>query len=194
MRQSVPCYVLLALASDTMKQHVTVLLEKLSQELPGILWTMPPEQLHITIYSIIEPKEYAEEKEVLFADHESRYVAMYDHILTHTPALTVTFDCIEASRDAIIIRASNSKALNALRSTLTATIELPSETRTPPDITHSSIARYTRRVDLNTVQKIVERHAVSFDEMIADLSLMKIDILPLEHYRALHHYSLQQDS
>lgn len=183
-------YALLAFLSDNARNQVAALLQELSAALPGVLWTMPPEQLHITLCEIVQPKEYSRDKDSLFASFQKKYQNTLVQILSDTPKLTVTFDTIEARPQAIIIKATNSSSLNSIRAKLTARMRLPDETRTPPDITHSSIARYLKEMDLEKVQGVVAAHTMNLREEITEFKLIRNEVLPLQKYEVLGTYLL----
>jgi len=183
-------YVLLAFLSDSAQEQITSLLDDLSAELPGVLWIMPPQQLHITLCEIIQPKEYSQDKELQFASWQEEYESTVAQVLATIPKLIVRFDTIEASPQAIILRASDSTQLNDIRAKLVASMQLPNETRTPPDITHTSIARYAEEVELEKVQEIVARHKIAIEEKITEFELIRNEILPLQRYSVLRTYPL----
>ncbi len=186
-------YALLAIPSNKTKQRIIDLLNVLAAELPEVLWLMPPEQLHITLCEIIQPKNYSQDKEVLYNLHKDQYESVPAQILFKTPRFTITFDSIEASPQAIIVRCSDSDNFNDIRSKLVAEMELPSETRTPPDITHSSVARYSRVTDLESVQAIVARHKINIREEITSFMLVRTKVLPLQKYEVLKDFPLARN-
>ena len=186
-------YTLLALPSNETKQQLTNLLRALSAELPGVLWSMPAEQLHITLCEIIQTKDYSQDKEALYNLHKDQYENVPARLLSKTPKFTVTFDLIEASPQAIIVRCSNSDNFNDIRSRLIAEMELPGETRTPPDITHSSIARYLQTIDLELVQTIVAKHKINIAEEITGFKLVRTEMLPLQKYEVLKDFRLAKN-
>ncbi len=183
-------YVLVALPSGNMQRQITDLLDKLSRQLPGIIWPMPSQQLHLTLCEIIQPKDYSQDKEALYKLHQAQYENTLSQILADTSKFTVTLNTIEASPQAIIVRASDSSTFNSIRAKLVANIQLPRQTRTPPDITHSSIARYLQEVDLDKVQRVIARHSIVIEEEIAQFKLLKTLIPPLQEYQVLETYPL----
>lgn len=184
------CYALLALPSKNFKRRVRDLLADLVAELPGVIWPMPPEQLHITLCEIIQAKSYSQDKEALFNSHQERYETAPGAVLSRLPKFTVTFDVVEVSPQAIIIRASDSSMFNDIRAKLLEAMELPRETRTPPDITHSSIARYLSAVDITQVQEAVSRHSLTIEEEITEFKLLRTTTLPLEKYEIVGSFPL----
>jgi 2'-5' RNA ligase len=183
-------YVILAFPSENFKSYITRLLNDLAAELPDVIWPMPPEQLHITLCEIIQPKPYSQDKEVLYKLHKEQYETVPAQTLSAFPKFTITFDTIEVSPQAIIVKSSNSDSLNSIREKLVSKIELPKETRTPPDISHSSIARYLKEVDLEIVQKVVARHKIDIKEEIVEFKLLRNEVLPLQKYEVIRTFPL----
>lgn len=184
-------YAIVAIPSEAMKNKIGTLLEDLSRNLPGVLWTMPPEQLHVTLCEIIQPKPYTQDKDELYNELKDEYEAKLSTIFSMLSPFTVTFDTIDASDQAVIIKASDSSGLNVIRSQIVSSIQLPNETRTPPDITHSSVARYLQAADLKEVQGVVSTHTFNIEEEIACFKLLRTTKLPLEEYDVLAEYNLR---
>lgn len=183
-------YLIVAIPSENTKSKIIYLLDQLSVELPGVLWPMPAEQLHITLCEIIQPKDYSEDKETLYKLHQEQYKNAPAAIISKLPKFTVTFDTIEVSPHAIIMRASDSGTFNEIRAKLVENIQLPVETGTPPDITHSSIARYLKEVYLEKVQEVVIRHSIKIDEEISEFRLLRNEITPLQDYNVIKSFPL----
>ena len=76
--------IVVAILSKQARQHITNLLEKLSQWLNGIIWAVPATALHITLCEIIQPKPYIEDKVTL---HQNRpyYEEILDKLLAIPP-------------------------------------------------------------------------------------------------------------
>ena len=184
-------YVLLALMPDEARRQIEKLLVDLAAELPGVLWTMPSSQLHITVCEIIQPKPYDEDRDVLYDLYKDRYEYGLAELLATTKKFTITLDTIEVSPQAVILRSSNSDYLNNLRADIVASMPLSQETRTPPDITHSSIARFIKEVDVETVQQVIDRITPCIKIEIDELTLLKNLVMPLEKYEVIQTFPLR---
>jgi hypothetical protein len=184
------CYVLLALLSKNAQNRIAELLKGLSAELPGVLWTMPPEQMHITLCAIVQLKPYTQDKHYLYELHKEQYENIPAQILSSMPKFTVTLDLLECSSQAVIIKSSDASSFNSIRSRLTKSMPFPAETSAPPNIIHSSIARYTKAVNLEDVQAVIARHQIHIEEEITEFKLITTGILPLQKYDVLRTYPL----
>lgn len=161
-----------ALLSPVSQQRVTEILQRITDQIPDGIWCMPPSSLHITLCEIMQAKPYAEDKEVLFQRNADQYRHALKAILKDTEPIEITFDRIEVSPHAIIIRGSADEVLQAMRSELIELLPLPPGTKLPPTIVHSSIARFTRELNLKTVESIVAGLPISFTETITEFQLV----------------------
>lgn len=161
-----------SLLSPKGQQQVASLLEHVKEELGDVVWCMPLSSLHITVCEIMQAKPYGEDKEVLFQRNQERYKQALRAVLHNVKPISVTFDRVEVSPQAIIIRGNDDHAFDDIRKKLVVALPLPKQTKQPPAIIHSSIARFTKEVDLSVVEAVVAKLSVSFTEVIAEFQLM----------------------
>lgn len=186
-------YVYVALLSETAQQKITNLLQAMSQELPDVIWPMPPEALHITLCEVVQSrKNYTQDKDALFAQREQEYLDGAAKVLSGIKAFSVVFKCIEVSPDAIIVRTEEGAAFNDIRAKLLGHITLPTETKRPPDIIHSSIARYKQTVDLEVVRAVAAEQTIDIEEPITEFKLLRTLVPPLLQYEEIASFPLQR--
>lgn len=178
------------LFSNNAQQKIEALLAELSRELDGIIWTMPPASLHSTLCEIIQPKPYTEDKDTIYQAHTGEYQAVLDDVLKKFGPIKVHFNKIEASQHAIVVMAEDGGIFNQIRAELVKKLPFPAETKSPPDVVHSSIARYTKEIDLATVEAAVARHAISFEEIVTEFQLLYPIWPHLLHYDIVKKYPL----
>jgi len=184
-------YFYAALLSENAQVKVSGLLQELTEELPEIIWPMPPEAMHITLCEIIQARKvYSQDKDTLFTDREDEYVHGAAEVLRSIPRFSVMFNRIEVSPEAIIIRTENGSAFNSIREKLLGRITLPDETKRPPNIIHSSIARYVEAVDIERVQSVMAKYSIMLEEPITEFKLIKTLVPPLLEYEELAGYPL----
>ncbi len=188
--QDVTAYALLAFMSEPGRRKIGALLADLNRELPGVLWPMPLEALHITLCEIIQIKPYGHNKEDLYALHKLDYEDGSAEILAATKPVRIRFGSVTATPQAIIVTGQDGGTFNALRDRLIQRFPLPAETGPPPNIVHCSIARYAQAVDLAEVQAVVRRHDVGFEEEVTEFKLVKHLVAPLLKYDTLRTYPL----
>lgn len=178
----------IALLSETGQQQVISLLEEIKKQLGDIIWPMPAKALHITLCEIIEPRPYFESKAKLLKKFP-HYEAVLEEVLT-MPPIPVHFDTIEVSPQAIIIRGRDDGTFNRIREELVEKLPLPNETKSPPDIIHSSIARYTKEVNIEEVKAITDSFRVDFVETVNEFQLLHKTAPHLLNYQIAHRYAL----
>jgi 2'-5' RNA ligase len=183
-------YVLLALLSDNAQSQITNLLGDLDRELPDTLWCMPPNALHITLCEIYQPKDYGQDKTSLFEQNKQQYEDAARKVLADFSKIAVNFNAIEASTGAIIVRGQDDGSFNAIRAQLVERLPLPVETKRPPDIVHSSIARYTKAVSLDEVRRAVAGDQIDFSEEVTEFKLVRCTVQPLLKYEVMQTYPL----
>ncbi len=185
-------YLYVALLSKSAQEKISKLLQAMHAELPDVIWPMPPEALHLTLCEVIQArKPYSEDKETLFKRREQEYLTGAADALSTVSPFTVRIDQIEVSPEAIIVRSRDGTAFNDIRAKLLGHISLPDETKRPPDIIHSSIARYTRSVDIEAVRAVATRQALSFNEPITEFKLLKTLVPPLLQYEEIASFPLK---
>lgn len=180
-----------AFLSEQSQKIVTNLLQQLTDELPGILWPMPPEALHITLFEIIVALDaYKGDRDELYEKHKVAIDQELDAMLSQMGPISIDFKYLEASPAAIIVKGTDDGGMQKIRESIVSKGLLPSETKLPPNIIHSSIARYIKAVDLDHVQKITERHVVDFKETIHEFKLMRATGAPMVGIKTLKIYRL----
>lgn len=183
-------YCLAAFISNENQQKIAQLLNDLGGELPGLLWQMPQRAMHITLCEIFQSKPYEQDKETLFESFIKEYGSSLTKILSSRKKIDITFNILEASQQAVIVRGSDDGSFDEIRNTIMNNISLSLETKRPPAIIHSSIARYLTPAELDKVQDVVSKHKVSFTEQVTEFKLVKGLRVPLLDYAVLESYPL----
>lgn len=184
-------YALVALLSAGTKQQILSLLDSLKDEIGEGLWTMPSDALHVTLCEIIQPKPYSQDKQLLYEANARKYENVPAEILRQFRPIEVHFNKIEVSPQAIIIRGEDDGSFNKIRQQLVEKMPLPKETKFPPDIVHTSIARFTKPLELERIKGIVANHAFDCVETVNEFKLVNNLAPPLLSYRTVRTYRLE---
>lgn len=183
-------YCLLALLSDDTKYKLKKLIKSLKQDLGETAWMMPEEALHITLCEIIQSKDYEQDKGILYSEHSFEYENIPTTILKDYKPISVSFNTIEASPQAIIIRGGDNGSFESIRKQLVERLPLPKETKLPPAIIHSTIARFRKEVNVEDVRRIVEKYSINIEEIVREFQLIHLHVTPLLNYDTIHTYRL----
>lgn len=167
-------HAIVALFSDASVRQAVAIQEQLVQIFGDAIWLQQPPALHITLMEIICNAEY---KDISRQEHFRRWYEAYNQIVPETladlPPCSLTFNELHVSQRAIIIKAADPAPLNDIRAQLLARISLPQGTKTPPDIAHSTLARFNTAIDLEGAVYRTRKIAVNIVEPIKEFSLVK---------------------
>lgn len=180
-----------AFLSPENQQKIADLEAALKHELPGVIWTMPDiTQQHMTLFEIIMTfRDYPEDRDALFERHRAAIDAELKAQLTDQGPITVTLDTLEASPSAIIVRGTDDGSFQRIRNAISDKHLLPDGTRTPPDIIHSSLARYVKEVDVEHVRSVLAHHALKLVQTVTEFEMVRIWRMPMD-YTTLEVYEL----
>ena len=171
-------YNIAALLSSSVIQKVSALQNQFKELLGDAIWLTPVNCLHITLMEIICDAKYKVfSRENHFKNWYVKHNEQTREIIAGFPPLSTTFNEVRVSQGAIIIKAFNSSPFNEIRDKLLARIELPQGTKTPPDITHCTIARFNQSVDLGDIHLQTKGLKIDLTERITTFSLVK-DLVP----------------
>jgi hypothetical protein len=167
--------------SEENQIKIDKLLKELSEELPGILWTMPPNRLHVTLFEIIMSlRDYPEDKDELYSRQKDEIEHNLAELFSSQAPIHIKFETLEASPQTIIITGRDNGDFQKLRDIAVKRPIIQEGSRTPPDIIHSSIARYIKSEDLGLVQNILSNYSVSLEENVQSFRLCRVYHTPME--------------
>lgn len=167
-------YAIVATFSKQSLDVLTHIQSQISERLGDAVWLTPRAALHSTLMEIICDRDYGTvSRKEIFTSWYEEYNQTVSEILASLSPFEITFSELEVSQRAIIARLDNSDVFNDIRSQLLASIKLPNGTKMPPDITHCSLARFTKSVDLEDVQSKTSNIDVNFTENISYFQLLK---------------------
>lgn len=165
---------------------------QLKQLFGGTIWLQEPPALHITLMEIICDTDYGDRsRQRLFEQWYDQYNLAAREVLSTFAPFDVVFDELLVSQRAIIIKTKQSEELNKIRAALLSKIELPEGTKTPPDITHSTLARFSAPVNLELARAKVKDIPVEATQHITEFVLAKDLGPPIFNGVPMERYSLE---
>lgn len=184
-------YMINAIPSSANSQKVAQLQAKLAAQFGDDLWLTPPMTLHITLMDWIAPLvEYGTDKETLFNDILPEYDEALTEILREQPPIMVHFDTLKVTPGAIILIGHDDGSFKRIRDSFLQKIELIPDTKKPPTIIHSTIARYKTEQDLQPLVDFVTDQELAFDCAISLFRLVQERVTPMLEYNLLKEYHL----
>lgn len=183
-------FAIVAMLSGEPRQKITAIQDQIKALLGDAIWLTPPNALHSTLMEIICDTKYEDlPRREHFEEWRHHYNETVRKVLAQIPPFDITFNELHASTRAIILKASDTTAFNAIRASLLERITLPTQTKMPPDITHCSIARYNQEIDLDSVCEQIE--AMQVDSTLhVDRFMLMTDLGPDFHPSVVDTYGL----
>ena len=154
-------------------EHAISIQQELKAIFGDAIWLQEPPSLHITLMEIIADIDYGiYSREVLFEEWYKAYSDVLQNILNSYKPFSVLFEEIIVSQRAIIIKTKESKQLNDIRAKILEQVELPLGTPIPPNITHTTLARFLRTIDVNEARKAIQYLRIHEHQTIQEFSLV----------------------
>lgn len=189
--KSVDGYIVNTDYSKKSTDKIQTLQEAFHQHFSSDLWFTPADALHITLFDWIAPLvSYAEPKDILFKQIYDQYDTAFKRALEPIPPITVHFNTLIVTPNALIIRGNDKGEFQEIRNHFTNTINLLPNTKRPPTIIHSTIARFKRSCKIEAIQKMADMTPVSFTEKVNSFRLIHEEKAPLLKYQILKTYPL----
>lgn len=155
-------------------EQAVVMQTHLKELFGDAIWLQKPPSLHITLMEIICDTEYIDKtREQYFQDWYASYNETVKEVLGSIEPFDLHFTELLVSQRAIIIKSADSKVLNDIRKALMERTQLPSGTKVPPDITHSTLARFNKPIDLEEARRLTAEISVNIAEHVTEFSLVR---------------------
>lgn len=183
-------YIVVATISPELRQAIARVQHALDEAFPGSLWLMPQESLHITLFEIMQRGQFPFDKDEFFNAQRDKIESGLDKIFQNMTRWQVLFDALIVSPDAITVQSSDATEFNAIRAAITEELPIPTETKTPPPIVHSTIARFTKEIEVATVRTELATIAFHAQESITNFELRRTTKQPMLAFDTLKTYAL----
>ncbi len=192
VKKSFEGYIMNTLFSDENSAQVMRLVDDISHEFGDAVHCMTKESLHITLLDWIAPLvDYdGKSKEELFTSIYNEYDGALSDILASEESFTVTFDTIHIAPTTIYISGRDDGQFERIRSKYLDSIKLLPDTKRPPDIIHSSLARFTKELDLSVVEAFIKHKSLDFKQTVDSFRLVHTFRQPMMEFEILKTYKL----
>ena len=191
INQHVTGYVVNASFDVDTQQAIAKIQDEIAHELGSAVWIPPLRSLHVTLLDWIAPLvEYNRNKDQLYAELYHSYDAVLHKILDKQHSINTVFKEIRVSQSAIYIVSTSNAELNHIRQQFLKNITLIDDTKQPPQIVHSTIARFTETIELDKVQEVLETLHVDIAQEITSFQLVKETVSPMIDYEMIKKYRL----
>lgn len=185
-------YVMNTRFSDENSLKVMSLIKDIKAKYGRAVYAVPEESLHITLLDWIAPLvDYdGRDKDELFKSIYESYDRAINEALADEHTFDAVFNAIHVSPTTIFISGHDNGEFERMRSKYLDGVKLLPNTKRPPTIIHSSLARFTEELDLAEVEAFMASRTISFRQRIEDFRLVYTYREPMLEFEVLKTYSL----
>jgi hypothetical protein len=179
--------------SDENARILSELAQEVQTALEEAVFCMPRTSLHITLLDWIAPLvDYGgQDKEKLFAQIRLGYDKAMSEILSSIKPITIRFDELRVSPSTIFIVGHDNGEFQKIREQFLEKVELLPGTKQPPQIIHSSLARFTKPIDLGLVNSFLAKKALDITQTVTNFRLIHTTKEPMLEFEVLKRYELK---
>ena len=193
LNQSAVGYMINTLLSESARNEIKSLQDTFVSEFKDSIWITPEDALHITLLDWLAPLvDYGDDKDQVFKKISSEYSTTLTSILETIEPIDLTFNKMIVSSSAIAIIADDkgTEIFNNIRQRFLEKIDLLPNTKQPPSIVHSTIARFVGEIALDNVKQFATTLDVSVAEQVNSFQLVRETTLPMLNYSVIKEYLL----
>jgi hypothetical protein len=162
-----------------------------ANEFSGALWIPKTEALHITLMDWLAPLvSYGRDKDEIFPEIFNEYDNAVNESVEGTAPIHVEFGVINVSSDAIFLTGEDRGQYQTIRDRFLGKVSLLPNTKLPPKIIHSTIARFTKSLDIDVVRTFAQSQTVAFEQLIDVFKLLRSTDTKMEDYKIIKTYNL----
>jgi 2'-5' RNA ligase len=184
-------YVINSKLSTENQSTVSELQNKFNAEFSNTLWVPHPDALHITLMDWLAPLvDYGRDKDEIFHEIFEEYNAAISESLDGISPIAVEFGTINVSPDAIFLIGIDHGEYQTIRQRFLGKVSLLPNTKMPPKIIHTTIARFTKELNLEEVRNFASKQSISFTQIIERFRLLRSTDTKMEAHKTIKTYSL----
>ena len=183
-------YIIISPLSDILKKQIYSIQNSLADKFgESSFWFPKQEQLHITFAHIISPDAiYDKDPSTIYKNLSSVVNETLSQIASEYLITSANFGAVESHPSAIIIRGHDSGNYKLSRQKFTGSVALPPQTRRPPKIIHSTIARFKKELDKHDLKNLTDGINFSLDEDISELLLIHETKIYAQEYKIIKRF------
>ncbi|HUS26076.1 MAG TPA: 2'-5' RNA ligase family protein [Nevskiaceae bacterium] len=180
--------------SDGNATVLNQLTQEIKAEFGAAVFCMPKLSLHITLLDWISPLiDYdGRDKDQLFKELQPSYDRAITEIFAQIHPITIHITELKMSPSTLYLVGHDNGEFQKIRQQFLDKVTLPPGAKLPPQIVHSSLARFTKSIPLDRVAAFVAGKKLSITQQINDFRLMRTTKEPTLEFEILKRYKLSQ--
>ncbi len=178
--------------SNENKETLGQLIGDIGETFQDNVFCMPLGSLHITLLDWLAPLENYEgqDKDKLFARIRPDFDKAMSEVFSITKPFTVHFDELKVSPSTIYVVGHDNGEFQKIREGFIKKVDLLPNTKLPPQIIHSSLARFTKPIDLNIAESFIAGKKLDLTQEINGFRLIRTAREPMLQYEIIKKYKL----
>jgi len=188
-------FVINAVFSDENTRQINGWLDGLRKVAPEGIYCMPPKSLHITVLDWIAPLvDYdGRDKRAMYEEMSPAYEPVFRRITDQVAPFDVHFTEVRVTPGTIILVGQDDGQFQSVRSQFVSSVTRPDGSKQPPNIIHSSLARFVApEIDLVPVEQYVSEHPLDLTQHIAEFRLVETIREPMQEFTVLDTFELAE--
>ena len=185
-------YMINAEFSEDNKEKLINLIQEIDQHFNDSVFCMPKYALHITLLDWVAPLvDYGRQnKNKLYAQIKTEYDSVMSETVSSAKSIDVHFNKIMVSPNTIYIVGEDNGEFQRIREAFVSKVKLLPNTKLPPQIIHSSLARFIKEINLSSTKDYVRTKKIDFIQKIDDFRLVRTTKEPMLEFEVLKTYKL----
>lgn len=176
----------------TAAESVSAIQTKLESQLGSSVWLQPLESLHITLFDFIAPKvEYPIPHKQLYDISADDIDEVMVRLASNFKPFTIHITALKSSENAVYLEGYDDGTTARIRNEFLKLYRLDKRTKKPPEIIHSTIARFIENIDTDKVREVVDCQIDEITIPVTSLRLVHERRIPMLEYETLKEYLLQ---
>jgi hypothetical protein len=186
-------FVINATFSNENARQISTWLDGLRTVAPIGVYFMQPKGLHITVLDWVAPLlDYGgADKRAMFDELRPSYEPALRRITDGMAQIDVHFTELRVTPSTIILVGQDNGQFQHVRDQFIGSVTLPDGAKQPPDIIHSSLARFVSpEIDLAPVETYVTEHPLELTQRISEVRLTELRREPMQDFTVLDTFKL----
>jgi len=169
-----------------------LIIKDLKDKLPELIWPMPPEKLHVTLFDwIASLVDYGRDKDEIFLEIFGAYDKALEKVLVDQRPFTINFTELRITPDAVIAIGNDDGSFQKIRNAFLSEVNLIPGSKPFPKIIHTTLCRFLKEGSIESIADVLRGHSISFYQYVNNFRLLKIFEAPMIKSEFIKEYALK---
>lgn len=185
-------YAVSARFGDSNRKILAELISQIELAFPGTTFSAPSASLHITLLDWVAPlvNYNGQDKDGLYRQVKADYTKAIKNILAGFGPISVRFTEIRVVPSGIIIVGQDGGQFGDIRRQFNQRVEVLTGTKPPPEIVHSTLARFTVVTEIEPYVDFIRGKSIDMPQVVDEFVLTRSLMEPMLDYEIVQRFSL----